>query len=222
MPRGRITASSGCYGAHGFRHMKTVSLIVLCQTSRRNIIIDMHRIQRLITAQSKQGKICLHNIYASVYKRGRTRFLPGAIIIACFLLLLTACGPAVNQVKPQQTVTVNKAFQTQATPLPTVPPYRCGAWASNNAPAMFSTILILAKLTQNIKGVGGATAAATVHFAGGDVTLTTPLPSDPDGMVSFTLPLQGRQPAALPTTVSVSFTIGGTTVQCSPAFFTAQ
>ncbi|MBA2393219.1 MAG: hypothetical protein H0V70_10800 [Ktedonobacteraceae bacterium] len=182
----------------------------------------MNRIQRLLTAQNKQGKTCLHVIYTSVNRRGRTRFLPGAIIVPCLLVLVTACGPAVNQVKPQQTVTVNKAFQTQATPLPTVPPYRCGAWASNNAPTMFSTILILAKLTQNIKGVAGATAAATVHFAGGDVTLTAPLPSDPDGMVSFTLPLQGRQPAALPTTVSVSFTTGGTTVQCSPAFFTTQ
>ena len=140
----------------------------------------------------------------------------------CLLLLATACGPTVNQVKPQQTVTIGKAFQTQATPLPTVPPYRCGAWASNNAPNKFSTIFVFAKLTQNIKGVQGATASATVLFAGGAVTLATPPTSDPDGMVSFTLPLKGQQPAGLPTTVSVSFTVGGTTVQCSPAFFTTQ
>jgi hypothetical protein len=149
------------------------------------------------------------------------RFI-GCITILSLFLLATACGPVVNQVKPQQTVTIGKTFQTQATPLPTVPPYRCGAWASNNAPNMFSTILVFAKLTQNIKGVQGATAAATVHFAGGDVTLGTPPASDPDGMVSFTLPLQGRQPAGLPTTISVSFTIGGTTIQCSSAFFTTQ
>ena len=190
----------------------------------------MNIIQRLIIMHINQGnvrlhKICTESLDTSMYRRGRKRFLPfapGTIAVACLLLLITACGPTVNQVKPQQTVTIGKTFQTQATPLPTVPPYRCGAWASNNAPNTFSTILVLAKLTKNIKGVQGATAAATVHFAGGDVTLETTPTSDPDGMVSFTLPLQGQQPAGLPTTVSVSFTIGGTTVQCSPAFFTPQ
>ncbi len=149
------------------------------------------------------------------------RFL-GTITVAALFLLVAACGPEVTQIKPQQTVTIGKSFQTQATPLATVPPYRCGAWASNNAPNAFSTILVFAKLTKNIKGVGGATAAATVHFAGGDVTLDTQPTSDQGGMVSFTLPLQGRQPGGIPATVDVSFTIGGTTVQCSSAFFTPQ
>ncbi len=149
--------------------------------------------------------------------------LPGCIIaILSLLLLATACGPTVNQVKPQQTVSIGKTFQTQATPLPTVPPYRCGAWTSNNAPNSFSTILVLAKLTKNIKGVGGAVAAATVHFAGGDVTLDTQPTSDQGGMVSFTLPLEGREPVGIPATISVSFTLAGTTVQCSQAFFTPQ
>jgi hypothetical protein len=186
---------------------------------------DMHTIQRFIITRNNQGNACLHNIYTSMYRKRNTRFLPfvlGTMAVACLLLLATACGPAVNQVKPQQTVTIGKTFQTQTTPLPTVPTYRCGAWASDNAPATFSTILVLAKLTKNIKGVQGATATATVLFAGGSVTLETPPASDPDGMVSFTLPLQGRQPAGLPTTVSVSFTIGGTTVQCSSAFFTTH
>lgn len=148
--------------------------------------------------------------------------LIGCVTLLSLLLLITACGPAINQIKPQQTVTIGKTFQTLATPLPTVPPYRCGAWASNNAPNAFSTILVLAKLTKDIKGVGGATAAATVHFAGGDMTLATQPTSDQGGMVSFTLPLQGQQPVGIPATVGVSFTIGGTTVQCSPAFFTPQ
>jgi len=185
----------------------------------------VNTMQRFLITQNKQGKTRLHNIYTSMYRRGHTTILPfvlGSMAIACLLLLTTACGPTVNQVKPQQAVTIGKTFQTQATPLPTVPPYRCGAWASNNAPNTFSTILVFAKLTKNIQGVPGATAAATVLFAGGAVTLGTPPASDPDGMVSFTLPLEGRQPAGLPTTVSVSFTIGGTTVQCSPAFFTTQ
>lgn len=151
----------------------------------------------------------------------RERF-PGIVLLFSLLLLLAACGPAINQIKPQQTVTINKAFQTQATPLATVPTYRCGAWASNNAPNGFSTILILAKLTQDIKSVPGATATATAHFQGGDATLDTQPTSDQGGMVSFTLPLQGRQPKGVPATVSVSFTVAGTTIDCSPAFFTPQ
>jgi hypothetical protein len=149
------------------------------------------------------------------------RFI-GCVTILSFFLLATACGPAVSQVKPQQAVTINKTFQTQATPLPTVPPYRCGAWASNNAPNAFSTILVMAKLTRDIKGVGGATATGVVHFAGGDVALDTQPTSDQGGMVSFTLPLQGRQPTGIPATIDISFTIAGTTVQCSQAFFTPQ
>jgi hypothetical protein len=149
------------------------------------------------------------------------RFL-GSITLVALFLLVAACGPEVNQIKPQQTVTIGKTFQIQATPLATVPPYRCGAWASNNAPNAFSTILIIAKLTKNIKGVGGATAVATAHFEGGDVTLGTQPTSDQGGMVSFTLQLQGRQQKGIPATVGVSFTVGGTTVQCSPAFFTPQ
>src|ERR1035438_994503 len=98
------------------------------------------------------------------------RFI-GCVTILSLFLLATACGPVVNQIKPQQTVTIGKTFQTQATPLATVPPYRCGAWASNNAPNANSTILIIAKLTKNIQGVAGATAVATVIFAGGAVTL---------------------------------------------------
>ena len=149
------------------------------------------------------------------------RFLGSSTLVALFLLV-AACGPEVNQIKPQQTVTIGKTFQTQATPLATVPSYRCGAWASNNAPTASSTILVIAKLTKNIKGVEGATASATAYFAGGAVALDTQPTSDNGGMVSFTLPLQRRQPVGVPATVGVSFTIGGATVQCSPAFFTPQ
>jgi hypothetical protein len=149
------------------------------------------------------------------------RFL-GSITLVAIFLLVAACGPEVNQIKPQQTVTIGNTFQAQATPLATVPPYRCGAWASNNAPNAFSTILVIAKLTKNIQAVAGATAVATVHFAGGDVTLDARPTSDQGGMVSFSLPLQGQQPKGIPATVGVSFTIGGTTVACSSAFFTPQ
>jgi hypothetical protein len=156
------------------------------------------------------------------FRASSPRNFLGSILLFSLFLLVVACGPSVNQIKPQQTVSVGKSFQTQVTPLATVPTYRCGAWASNNAPNAFTTILILAKLTQDIKSVEGASATATAHFQGGDVTLDTQPTSDQGGMVSFTLSLQGRQPKGIPATVDVSFTVGKATVACSPAFFTPQ
>src|SRR5579864_767172 len=86
----------------------------------------------------------------------------GLLCIA--LLLLTACGSTASQAAPQATVTVDQTFQSQISPIPTVPTYRCGAWSSNNAPSPSSTITIYARLTKNIAGVPGATATADVHF----------------------------------------------------------
>ena len=82
------------------------------------------------------------------------------------LLLLAACGPSVSsQANTQQTVTINKSFQSQRTPIPTVPPYRCGAWSSNNAPGAFSTVNIYARLTRDIAPVSGAAATAVAAVA---------------------------------------------------------
>jgi hypothetical protein len=143
------------------------------------------------------------------------------VLCMVLLLMLAACGPAVSQVAPQATVTVSGTFQSQVSPVPTVPTYRCGAWASNNAPGTFSTITIYARLTKNVAGVGGATATAIVHFQNGDQTLDQRPVSDTGGYVSFSLPLQGRQPDKIPATVDVIFTNShGGTVHCSPAFFT--
>ena len=152
----------------------------------------------------------------------KTHRLICSIGLLSSLLLVVACGSTANQIKPQQTVIINQSFQGQSAPLPTVPAYRCGAWTSNNAPNAFSTINVLARLTKDVMGVGGATAVAVAHFHGGDVTLDQQPKSDKGGMVSFTLPLQGRQPRGVPATIDVSFTTGGTTVQCSQAFFTPQ
>src|SRR5579884_1248543 len=137
-------------------------------------------------------------------------------------LLLTACGTAVSSARPQQTVTVNPSFQAQISPIPTIPPYRCGAWASNNAPGASSTIVIYSRLTHNAQGVSGISATADVHFQSGDVNLGTAT-SDSGGYVTFTLPLQGRQPAQIPATVDVTFSSlpGGGTVRCT-AFFTPR
>lgn len=140
------------------------------------------------------------------------------------VLALVSCGssPAISAAQPQQTVTINPGFQSQMSPIPTVPPYRCGAWSSNNAPDPGATIIIYAKLTHNSKGAQGVSASAVVHFQGGDAALPATT-SDSGGYVSFTLSLQGRQPAQVPATVDVTFSglPGGGKVTCT-AFFTPR
>jgi hypothetical protein len=149
------------------------------------------------------------------------RLVYGLVVLAA-LAALAGCGSSstVNAAQPQQTVTINPNFQSQISPLPTIPPYRCGAWASNNAPGASSTIVIYSRLTHNAQGVSGISATADVHFQSGDVNLGTAT-SDSGGYVTFTLPLQGRQPAQIPATVDVTFNglPGGGTVRCT-AFFT--
>ena len=143
------------------------------------------------------------------------------VFCAALLLMLTACGATPDQVTPQQTVTVSKAFQSQGSPIPAIPTYLCGAWSSNNAPGPNSTINIYARITKNLAGVSGATSTAVVHFQGGDQTLDQHPASDNGGYVSFTLALQGRQPDRIPATVDVTFTnFSGGTLRCTPAFFT--
>jgi hypothetical protein len=138
------------------------------------------------------------------------------------LLLLAACGPTISQAQSQQTVTINKSFQDQLSPIPSPATYRCGAWSSNNAPGRYSTIFIYARLVKNINGVSGATAQAVVHFQNFDQPLDSQT-SDSGGYVIFTLPLQGRQPLKIPATVDVTFSnLPGGPVHCQQAFFTPQ
>lgn len=155
-----------------------------------------------------------------------TKYFGGVMLyVGCVgvLLLLAACGPTVNALKVQKTVIVNPSFQARVSPVPTIPAYRCGAWASNNAPGAYSTITIYARLTtKGVSGVDGATAKAIVHFKDSDVQLDQQPTSDAGGYVSFPLPLQGRQPRLLPATVDVIFTITGKDVDCTQAFFTPQ
>jgi hypothetical protein len=132
-----------------------------------------------------------------------------------------ACGAAIDAAEPLPTVTINPAFQTKIAPIPTMPPYRCGAWASTNAPGADATITIYARLTHAIQGVSGKQASATVHFQNGDFTINQPQISDSGGYVSFTLRLQGRQPVKVPATIDVTFaSMPGGSLKCSPAFFT--
>jgi hypothetical protein len=152
--------------------------------------------------------------------RNRSLVLKLSFFCACFLLMLTACGATPDQVAPQLTVTVSSGFQSQASPVPTIPTYLCGAWSSNNAPGPNSTINIYARITKDLAGVPGAAATAIVHFQGGDQTLDQHPTSDSGGYVSFMLALQGRQPDRIPATVDVIFSFPGANPQCTPAFFT--
>ena len=148
------------------------------------------------------------------------------ILAFCGLFLLAACGPSVSsQVQIQPTPTISKSFQTIATPIPTVPAYRCAAWTSNNAPGAFSTITVYARITKDIAPVTGANASAVVHFQSGDQPLTAQAPSDNGGYVTFQLQLQGQQPRGIPATIGVTFSnIPGYngTLRCTSAFFTPQ
>jgi hypothetical protein len=149
------------------------------------------------------------------------------IVSLSFLILFAACSSIVpvSQVQKAPTVTIPRSFQSQISPIPTFPPYVCGSWSSNNAPSPGAVITIYAKLSHNLAGVSGAVASATVHFQSGDVQLFTNPVSDSGGYVTFLLPLEGRQPAGVPATVSVTFTnVHGYkgAVDCTQAFFTPQ
>ena len=153
--------------------------------------------------------------------KNRTLVLTFVASCSAVLLMLTACGATAGQVGPQQTVTVSSGFQSQASPIPAIPAYLCGAWSSNNAPGPNSTIVIFARITKNLAGVNGATATAVVHFQSGDQQLDQQPASDNGGYVSFKLALQGRQSDRIPATVDVTFTnFPGGTLRCTPAFFT--
>jgi hypothetical protein len=157
--------------------------------------------------------------------RFQRRFLP--VVLLSMLILFAACSSIVpvSQVQKQPTVTIPKSFQAQISPIPTFPPLVCGSWSSNNAPSPGGVITIYAKLTDNLAGVSGAVATATVNFAFGSVTLADNPISDSGGYVTFTLPLQNRQPVGVPATVSITFySVPGHkgSVSCTQAFFTPQ
>ncbi len=148
-------------------------------------------------------------------------FLFFVLITLTFSLALVACGTTGGLTHKQQALGINPQFQKQLSPVPTISPYKCGAWSSNNVPGANSTITIYAKLTQDLNGVANIPANAIVHFRSGDAPVGQQALTDNKGYVSFSLPLGGRQPRMQPTTVDVTFNVRGTLVQCS-AFFTPQ
>ncbi len=144
------------------------------------------------------------------------------VFLLATLSWLSACGPTINQIQSQQTLTVNQQFQKQLTPIPTVPTYRCGAWVPHNMPGAYSSILIYARLTkESVSGFTGVTAQAVVHFKSGDVLLDEQSTSDTNGYVTFNLSLAGRQPPLVPATVDITFNTQGGPTTCT-AFFTPQ
>ena len=148
-----------------------------------------------------------------------------AMLLSMGVLLLTGCGSTASQVSIQPTATVDKSFQSQLSPVPTAPAYRCGAWSSNNAPNGYATITIYARIMKDVAPVSGATASAVAHFQGSDQPLDAQGASDSGGYVTFTLQLQGRQPSQVPATVDVTFnSVPGSNgpVHCTSAFFTPQ
>lgn len=149
-------------------------------------------------------------------------FVRPFVFLSATLCLLSACAPTVNQVRPQQKLTVNQQFQQQLTPVSTIPAYRCGAWTSHNMPDAHSSISIYARLTKgSTSSRAGVMAQAVVHFKRGDVPLHERPTSDTGGYVMFNLSLTGEQPRLVPATVDVTFSTQDGPTTCT-AFFTPQ
>lgn len=145
-------------------------------------------------------------------------------------VLVAACGASnTTQVPatPAVTVTIN-LNQTFSSPTPPLPPYSCGAWATQTTPAYSPNGIeeIYAKYVKNVngnpEGVGGATGVATVQWPTSS-SQTFQETTTSDGLAVFPVPMQ---PDALNHVVLVSVTFtppnGGNTCTVSqPAFFTA-
>lgn len=147
-------------------------------------------------------------------------------------VLIVACGASnATQVpgSPPVTVTIN-LNQTFASPTPALPPYSCGAWATQTTPGYSpsAVVQVYAKFVQNVAGnpvgMGNAHAQATVLWPAGAPTVI-PTTTTSDGLAVFSVPLQ---PSALNkiVLVEVNFTSADGQHTCNvsgaqDAFFTA-
>lgn len=122
------------------------------------------------------------------------------LLLLSLSVLVMACGasstPATtNLTTPQVTVTIR--FSNNASPVPTVAPYLCGAWATNTTPAFRpgSEIPVYAHFIHSVNGnpvgVSGANAQATVEWADGyrDTEVGT---TGNDGLVVFYFTIPNR------------------------------
>ena len=125
----------------------------------------------------------------------------GAILLLLLLsVLVIACGASnatttADQGNPQVAVTFR--FNNNASSIPTVAPYLCGAWTTNTTPAFKpgDKISVYAHFIHNVNGnpvgVNGASAQASVEWADGhrdsQVAITG---SDGLAVFYFTIPNQ--------------------------------
>lgn len=150
-------------------------------------------------------------------------FLVSVLIVAC-----GANNTAQVPGSPPVTVTIN-LNQTFASPTPTMPPYSCGAWATQTSPGYSpgATVDVYAKFVQNVNGnpvgMNNAQANATVLWPGGGQQ-QIPTRTSSDGLAVFQVPLQ---PAAVGhvVLVAVEFTSADNQHTCNvsgsqDAFFT--
>lgn len=158
----------------------------------------------------------------------KTKHSPFSIYLKCgallilFLLsvLVVACGGGTNAAQTSlsnQAVTVTIHLgDSNTTPLPNLPPYSCGAWATNTSPAFNanSSIAVYAKYIHNVdgnpEGIGAASATATIHWGDGtEATLTTNTTSDGLAVFMFSTTDKGGAVGKI-SLVTVTFAKDGT------------
>ncbi len=155
-------------------------------------------------------------------------------------ILIVACGSSSSTAttnNPQSSGTINMN-SSNASPTLTLPPYSCGAWATQTSPPYGTSVVgVYAKFVQNVKsnpndpndvgnpqGIAGASAIATVLWPDGtqaQVASTT----GTDGLAAFSISIANRADAINKITlVTVQFTKDGvppcTVGQARAAFFT--
>ncbi len=141
-----------------------------------------------------------------------------ALVLLLLSVLVVACGGSNTQASvtnPAVTVTINLG-NNNASPLPTLTPYSCGAWATNTSPAYnaTSTVAVYAKYIHNVdgnpEGIDAASATAVIHWGDGTAdTLTTNTTSDGLAVFNFDASAKGSAIGKL-TLVTITFIKDGT------------
>lgn len=118
-------------------------------------------------------------------------FLISVVVVAC-----GANNTAQVPGDPPVTVTINLNQAAFASPTPALPPYACGAWATENAPVYGptgGTVQVYAKFVQNVDGnpvgMGSARASATAYWPSDSPTTISEVTTS-DGLAVFSFPLQ--------------------------------
>lgn len=170
----------------------------------------------------------------TLFRRRSALALKCGSVFGLFLVsvLIVACGANNNAQAPGAppvTVTIN-LNQTFASPTPKMPPYSCGAWATQSTPGYSpgAIVDVYAKFVQNVDGnpvgMSGASARATVFWpTSGQQQIPTQTTSD--GLAVFPVPLKPDAVGHV-VLIQVDFTSADGQHTCSvsgsqDAFFTA-